>query len=183
MKALVDLLKKIDTANKKILEIGCSSGYYSEVFNKADFNFIYEGCDYSEEFIKLAKERYPSINFKVGDATNLDYKDNQFDIVIFGCCILHIIDYQTAIKEAARVAKNYIIFHRTPIIHRKKTTYTTKTAYGTKMIEIFFNEEELLNLLSKSNLAVLNINTHSSFIVDDLDETVFMKSYLCKKIN
>jgi len=64
MRALINLLKKFDTNGKNLLEIGCSNGYYSEVLKKAGFNINYEGCDYSEKFIKLAKKRYPTINFK-----------------------------------------------------------------------------------------------------------------------
>ncbi len=182
MKAIVDLLKKINTNNKKVLEIGCSSGYYSEVFKKAGFNFTYEGCDYSEEFIKMAKQRYPEKEFKINDATDLNYTNNQFNIVISGCCILHIIDYKKAISETARTAKDYVIFHRTPVIHKKETTYAIKTAYGTEMVEIFFNEEEIINLFYKNSLSIISINTHSMFNVESLNEPVFMKSYLCKKI-
>jgi len=182
MKALIDLLKKIETKNKNLLEIGCSSGYYSEVIKRAGFDLNYEGCDYSAEFIKLAKERYPRINFKVSDATNLDYQDNQFDIVISGCCLLHIIDYELAIKEVARVAKNFVIFHRTPIISKNQMVFAEKIGYGVKMLEIFFNENELKELFKKYGLKIQDENTHTQFSVRKLDEPILMKSYLCQKI-
>ena len=67
----------------------------------------------------MAKQRYPEKEFKINDAADLNYTNNQFNIVISGCCILHIIDYKKAISETARTAKDYVIFHRTPIIHKK----------------------------------------------------------------
>jgi len=183
MKSLILLLKKIETKNKTLLEIGCSSGYYSEVLDKAGFDLKYEGCDYSEKFIKLAKERYPSLDFKVSDATCLDYKEKQFDIVISGCCLLHIINYEAAIEEAARVAKNYVIFHRTPVIQKNKTTFAEKTGYGVRMLEIFFNEEELKDLFKRYGLEILETDSHAQFSIKGLDEPILMKSYLCKKTN
>ena len=182
MKAAVDLLKKIKLDEKKLLEIGCSSGYYSEVFKRAELNIKYEGCDYSESFVSLAKKSYPNINFKVCDATSLKYNNEQFDIVISGCCILHIIDYQKAIAEAVRVSSKYVIFHRTPTLHNNKTTYLTKTGYGVEMLEIFFNENELIDLFNKNNLTIKHINTHAQLNVDGINEPILMKSYLCEKI-
>ena len=181
MKAMVDLLSKVETNNKNLLEIGCSSGYYSEIFKKAGLNIGYEGCDYSPAFIKLAKKKYPDINFKICDATTLEYNDNQFDIVVSGCCILHIIDYPKVIAETARVSRQYTLFHRTPVLHKNKTTFLTKTGYNTKMLEIFFNEEELTNLFLKNNLTIKIINTHAQFPVKGISEPVYMKSYLCEK--
>lgn len=164
--ALISLMKKIQpSANTSVLEIGCSTGYYSEVLSKADFQMQYQGCDYSEEFIKTARAIYPMIIFKVEDATRLNYADNEFDIAISGCCLLHIIDYSLAIAEAARVAKNCVIFHRTPVIHKRSTIYCKKLGYDIEMLEIIFNEEELLDLFTKNHLAVIGVNTHASHII------------------
>ncbi|PIR44388.1 hypothetical protein COV23_00130, partial [Candidatus Wolfebacteria bacterium CG10_big_fil_rev_8_21_14_0_10_31_9] len=177
----VDLIKKIKLKNPSILEIGCSSGYYNEVFKLSGLEVQYEGCDYSEEFIKLAKNLYPKINFKVSDALNLDYADKSFDVVFSSSVILHIKDYKQAIKEAIRVSKNYIIFHRSPIIHLNNTIYTIKKGYGIDMMEVFLNEEEFIDILNNNGVKILSINTHGQFSVDGLNEPVFMKSYLCIK--
>lgn len=181
MNDLVKMVGAIRLINPSVLEIGCSSGYYSEIFERAGINVQYEGCDYSSKFIKLARKLYPRVKFKIEDATSLDYQDNSFDIVISGCCILHILDYQKAIKESARVARDFVIFHRTPVVHLSKTVFTQKVGYGVDMIEIFFNETELLNLFHRNNLYVKDIKTHDQFAVKGLDESVFMKNYLLEK--
>jgi len=182
MKVIVDLIKKIKLKEPSILEIGCSTGYYSEVFKRAGLSIKYEGCDYSPSFIEIAKQKYPDIKFKLADATKLDYQDKQFDIVISGCCILHIIDYAIAISEAIRVAKKFVIFHRTPVIRLNKTSFTKKMGYGTEMIEILFNEQELTNLFRKNNLTITDTTDFANFSIEGLNEPIHIKSYLCQKI-
>jgi len=141
---------------KSLLEIGCSSGYYSEVFVIAGLDVNYVGCDYSEEFIHLALDRYSGIKFDVQDATALDYQDASFDIVVSGCCLLHIPNYLTAILEAIRVSRDYVILHRTPILSKINTTYYKKIAYGVESIEIHFNEKEIIEFCLSNGLMLID---------------------------
>jgi len=60
---------------------------------------------------------YPAIRFDVEDATRLRYNSDSFDIVVSGCCLLHISEYEKAIAEAARVSREFVVFHRTPVLH------------------------------------------------------------------
>lgn len=141
---------------RSLLEIGCSSGYYSEVFAIAGLDVNYLGCDYSEEFIHLAKNSYPGIKFDIQDATALAYEDASFDIVVSGCCLLHIPEYLTAILEAIRVSREYVILHRTPILSEKNTTYYKKFAYGVESIEIHFNEKEIIDFCHANGLLLID---------------------------
>lgn len=181
--SLLALLRLVPAQHPRVLEVGCSSGYYSEVLRRANYGGTYEGCDYSESFINLARERYPQTAFRVEDATALTYADESFDIVISGCCILHIIDYPKAIAESARVASSYVIFHRTPTLHQHPTAFLTKRAYDTDMLEIFFNEEELFDHFRAAGLSVVGVRTiavaHRN--IKGLSEPVCITSYLCKK--
>ncbi len=147
--AAVDL-----STDATLLEIGCSSGYYSEVLKVAGKTLRYEGCDYSESFITLARTLYPDVPFAVEDATRLTYPDQRFDVVVSGCCLLHIPEYGAAIAEAARIAKHYVIFHRTPVVYGQATRYFRKQAYGVETVEIHFAEDELLKLFSQNGLTL-----------------------------
>lgn len=183
MQALVEQIKLVTKPKDKVLEIGCSSGYNSEVLGLAKVDIDYTGCDYSPAFIKLAKELYPQVPFAVCDATALPYQDNQFDLAISGCCILHILDYPKAIQETARVSKRYAIFSRTPVIHLQPTTYTKKTGYGIPMVEIIFNETELIRLFRQSGLHVIDSITFGSGPhVPGRSEVTYSKTYLCEKV-
>ena len=180
---LVDILKDSiqGLSGKTILEIGCSSGYYSQVLKIKGIDAEYHGCDFSAAFIELAKNLHPGIDFQVQNACALGYPDRSFDIVVSGCCLLHILDYPKAIKETARTAKEYAVFHRTPILHKKQTTYYVKTAYGIKMFEIHFNERELLRLMRENNLRVTDIITYNASIEESIGDFYAYKTYFCQK--
>ncbi|MBI4407194.1 MAG: methyltransferase domain-containing protein [Candidatus Kerfeldbacteria bacterium] len=183
MQALIDQMKLLALTKPTVLEIGCSSGYYNEILQLAGVDMQYTGCDYSSAFIDLAKQFYPSLPFDVCDATALPYQDQQFDIAISGCCILHILDYPKAIQETARVSKRYAVFSRTPVIHLAPTTYTKKMGYGVPMIEIIFNETELLRFFHAAGLRVIDIITFGKGPhLPGSKESTFSKTYLCEKV-
>lgn len=138
---------------KTLLDVGASSGYYHEVLKIAGYAFDYTAVDFSENFKALAGELYPGLKFDIGDARHLPYKDNAFDIVLSGCCMLHILDYDKVISETARVARHYAIFSKTPLAD--KTTYFEKTAYGIPCLEIHFEEAELFRLFKASGLKLI----------------------------
>lgn len=162
-----------------VLEIGCSSGYYSEVLSIAGIELSYNGCDYSPAFIKMAKEHYPNLQFEVADACALAYESSAFDIVISGCCLLHIPEYEVAIAETARVAKKYAIFHRTPILLDEPTRHYKKQAYGVDTVEIHFNETELLALFEQHGLRLMHSLTLSEDVVDGARTAG--RTYICEK--
>jgi len=165
---------------RSVLEIGCSSGFYSEVLEIAGLPLCYCGCDYAPAFIKMARARYPNVRFDVADACSLTYSDAEFDIVISGCCLLHIPEYALAVAETARVAKRYAIFHRTPVLLEQPTRHFKKRAYGVETIEIHFNETEFIQLLTKHGLRQLNTITYSEDIVDGIRSAG--KTYVCEKL-
>ena len=134
-------------ATPRLLEVGCGSGYYSEVLATLLAGGVrYTGIDYSDAMIARARTRYPSAAFEVADATRLPYADDAFDIVFNGVSLMHIIDYQAAIREAARVAARYCIFHTVPVFDDHPTKFLSKYAYGAPVIEIVFGKPELMKL-------------------------------------
>ena len=132
-----------------------SSGYNSEVVASIFPNAEYTGCDTSPSFIKLASEKYPQHKFCREDAVSLSYASKSFDLVISGCVILHIADYKSAIDEAIRVSKKYIIFHRTPVLVKSRETWFLKKAYGVETLEIHFNEGDILNYIREKGARLI----------------------------
>lgn len=170
--------------NASLLEIGCSSGFYSEVFDIAGMKLQYTGYDYSAAFIRLAKDKYPDIPFSVNDATDLDCADETFDVVVSGCCLLHIPEYKSAIKESVRVSKQYVIFHRTPVVWGMPEQWYRKYAYGVETVEIHFNEQDFLELLKINHLEILQAFTFSEEF-EDGNRSVgrAVRTYVCEKLN
>ena len=178
---LVDLLRPLaaQQPGAALLEVGCSSGYYADVLAARGLDLRYIGCDFSSAFIELARHYHPELRFDVADATALRYADSEFDIVLSGCCLLHIPDYARAIAETARVARRHAVFHRTPVLAKHATRYFTKSAYGVKTVEIHFSERELVSLFAAHGLSVIGIESIST---DWRDGDAFaMKTYLCEK--
>lgn len=170
-----------DVRGMSVLEVGCSSGFYSEVFEIAGLGVSYAGCDYSDAFIELARQKYPALRFDVEDATALKYGENAFDIVISGCCLLHIPEYEVAVAETARVACRYAIFHRTPVVLGQPNVYYRKQAYGVETVEIHFNEPQFLKLLDRQGLELIATYTLDEFVQNGVDSA--NRTYVCKKID
>jgi ubiquinone/menaquinone biosynthesis C-methylase UbiE len=137
----------------RLIEVGCGSGYYSEVLaTLVPGGVQYTGIDYSEAMISRARAHYPSPAFEVADATRLPYANGAFDIVFNGVSLMHIVDYQAAIREATRVAAHYCILHTVPVFDDYRTTFLTKYAYGAPVVEIVFGKQELMSLCDEAGL-------------------------------
>lgn len=74
-----------------ILDIGCGNGRLYEIFKVK--NIKYTGIDNCALLIKFAQEKHPEVNFQVGEALNLKFEDNKFDMV-FAIAFLHQIPSQ-----------------------------------------------------------------------------------------
>lgn len=95
-----------------ILDIGCGAGRTTINLYKRGYKNII-GLDLSTSLIAYAnnyiKENNMNINFVVGDATELEYPENAFDVVIFSFngmqCIPGKKNRDNVLKEVYRVLK------------------------------------------------------------------------------
>ena len=179
----VEAIKDLQIGEKdfSLLEVGCASGFYSEVFDIAGIKARYVGCDYSSVLIDSAKKAYPEIQFDIEDATRLSYQDGSFDVVISGCCLLHIPEYEVAIAETARVASQYAIFHRTPVVvDAAENSHFKKKAYGVDVVEIHFGEQKFLKTLHDNGFRLISTRTINEMTVDT--ENIAVRTYVCEKL-
>src|SRR5262245_17755789 len=87
-----EAIRSVGLESPSILEVGCGSGYYSEILSHVlRYPVRYVGLDYSETMICLARERYAHLSFLVADATALPFTDGSFDIVLNGVSLMHIL--------------------------------------------------------------------------------------------
>ncbi len=88
--------------NKKILEIGCSTGYnIKELSNKFAPGNRFMGLDNSEYFVK----NKVFDNVILGDANKLSFKENSFDYILCLDVIEHIEDDVKVMKEIHKILK------------------------------------------------------------------------------
>lgn len=93
----------------KVIDIGCGDGSNVAFFRSKGVNAV--GVDISEKLIKRGKERDPQLQDVIfeGDALNLQFQDNTFDIAVMIGILHHIhsrSDQHLAIREALRVVQN-----------------------------------------------------------------------------
>jgi hypothetical protein len=94
---------------------------------------------------------------------------------------MHVPKYTQAIKESARVTKHFCIFHRTPVVSTTNTTFLSKYAYGVEVVELVFNESELINLFQRLGLELETTIILDQYHLDGISEEIFMKTYVCRK--
>lgn len=71
-----------------VLDLGCGSGYKTKYIKEKGYDV--EGCDFSEEMIKISKKNFPGIIFEVFDIYDLDKLDKKFDGIFCQAVLLHI---------------------------------------------------------------------------------------------
>lgn len=125
---------------KKILDLGCGTGYGSKELIKLGAGEV-TGIDISREAIKFAISNFQTksdarihkLTFQVGDVTRLPFLNNSFDVIISFEVIEHIQNYLIYLQEAFRVLRDggYFIFstpnrlqyrHSTSHFHFKEFT-------------------------------------------------------------
>lgn len=122
---LFELVSFFSFRNKKVLELGCGAGYDAYEFckNGAD----YTGIDIAPENPERTKKHLRFYgympNVLVGDAEDLSFKDDKFDIVFSNGVLHHTPDIKKAFQEALRVLKRgggefwVIVYHKNSIFY------------------------------------------------------------------
>ncbi len=165
-----------------LLDVGCGSGYYSEVFAcLLDEAVDYTGSDFSAAMIRRAQARYPALRFEVGDGTALPFSDAAFDVVMLGTSLMHMPRYEAAIAQARRVSKRWCLFHTVPVLRKRATTFLRHEAYGGSLVELVFNEAELRSCFVAAGLVLRREFPSIPYDLSAvLGEATTTKSYLCE---
>lgn len=93
---------------KLLLDLACGDGFDANQYSNQ--GAIVAGIDASEAMVRIAKQKYPHIDFKVSLAEELPYKNESFDIVTSKYAIMTSADMQPIFAEVNRVLKPNGIF-------------------------------------------------------------------------
>src|SRR5262245_34573534 len=91
--------------NLVLLDVGCSTGIMTNLlsnkFQRTD------GIDSDVDGVVFAQKKFArsNLSFVVGDAMNLDFSDNSFDVVNCSHIYEHVPDSQRLMSEICRVLK------------------------------------------------------------------------------
>lgn len=117
-------LEKFDTYRKlkkyshfknsyyKILDVGSGEGSVLSYISKGKDHNNYYGIDISALALKLAKEKYPKMNFSKVNSEKIPFNNNEFDLTYTTYTLEHLINPTITINEMIRITKNngYCVF-------------------------------------------------------------------------
>ena len=107
------LFNPIKKHNGSILEVGCGKGTLSDYIHTMGRSIVSLDIDGLE--LAKAKQTYPHLKLIQGDAQNLPFSDNSFDILISIENFEHLPDVDQHLFEVKRVLKpNGILLIKTP---------------------------------------------------------------------
>jgi demethylmenaquinone methyltransferase / 2-methoxy-6-polyprenyl-1,4-benzoquinol methylase len=91
------------SARMKILDIAAGTGSSSRPLADAGANVI--PMDFSAGMLEAGRARHPDLPFTQGDALNLPFKENEFDVTTVSFGLRNTADTKKALQEALRVTK------------------------------------------------------------------------------
>lgn len=101
------IVEKYFVRPARIFDLGCGTGRTTFPLKQQGFDVV--GIDLSKEMIGFAKRKYPSVDFRVMNACQLEFLDESFDYVFFSLngldCIVPYEKRLACLKEIHRVLK------------------------------------------------------------------------------
>ena len=97
---------------ESVLDVGCGAGVSYEVLMSAGPASGYVGVDSSEPSIEIARELYPTGDFRVGNGTALttQFAAESFDVVIVRHVLEHLPGFELAMDQATAVSRRLAVF-------------------------------------------------------------------------
>ncbi|HET7853370.1 MAG TPA: methyltransferase domain-containing protein [Candidatus Methylomirabilis sp.] len=89
------------TTGVRLLDVATGPGYAAAAAAERGAKVI--GIDFAPAMVAEARQRYPTVDFREGDAEDLPFPEASFDAVIMNFGLLHLARPERALAEAHRV--------------------------------------------------------------------------------
>jgi ubiquinone/menaquinone biosynthesis C-methylase UbiE len=139
-----------------ILELGCGTG-----------DLLYAlrpkrgvGIDFSSEMVRIAKERYPNLEFRMADMEKIEGWEETFDVLIMSDVVGHLMDIEETFRQLhifcrpdTRIIISYYNFLWEPVLKMGEML-------GLKMPQHYQNwlsSNDICNLLSLAHFQVIKL--------------------------
>lgn len=165
---LINVLKKINYKNEKVLDIGCGAG--TMTFYLAQKAKYVTGIDISEKAIKSAKESKQKINLKNINFQQMDFPrelpKGKYDFVYFSEVIEHIKDDEIALRSIHNLLNpKGILFLTTPSRNAPLHKLGLTRKFDKKVGHIKrYSIDELLYKLANENFEVIKVYEKESLL-------------------
>lgn len=118
-KSIEELLEKIEAVPEKILEAGCGEGEVTSHLRNLYPQTEIDAFDISEKVITEAIEKYPNINFYVGNIYSMEVRKPKeekmyslsegYSLVVCSEVLEHLEEPATALAEIKRLGTGYVL--------------------------------------------------------------------------
>ena len=165
---LKNLLDKIPTTEKSLLDVGCGAAELSRVFPE----YFYFGADLENTIKDVSMVMHPDANFIIFDVYESPQSCNfiaEYDIVVMNAFI-DVMQYPIkALENILMNAKKYVIIHRQEVDNNGSTRVVTNPSYGGFTYHSIINCNEFNKILEKYNFKILSTqdlyNNSKSFLL------------------
>ncbi|MBI4524778.1 MAG: methyltransferase domain-containing protein [Deltaproteobacteria bacterium] len=87
----------------RLLDVATGPGYVAAAAGRRGAAVI--GIDFSAPMVAEGRKKFPSVEFRVGDAEALSFSEESFDAVVMNFGMLHLAHPEQALAEAHRVLR------------------------------------------------------------------------------
>lgn len=90
-------------SGKKVLDIGCGSGRSTALIDGT--GAVVVGVDAAQGMVDYAKRTFEGIDFRVGGIEDLEFQDDEFDVIFAANSVQYAADLDVALGELRRVCR------------------------------------------------------------------------------
>jgi demethylmenaquinone methyltransferase / 2-methoxy-6-polyprenyl-1,4-benzoquinol methylase len=185
-----DTMKRISVKpGDNCLDVCCGTGEWTfALAEAAGKSGNVTGLDFSENMLKVGREKLkkrslPNIAFIHGNAMELPFGDNSFDVVTIGFGLRNVPDYFQALKEMSRVVKpggrvvcletshptvpifkqvfKFYFTYIMPVFGKLFAKSYQEYSWLQESTEAFLTKEELKDLFQKSGLTEVEVKSYA----------------------
>lgn len=154
---------------RSILDVGTGTGRAALLLARGGAKVT--AVDASEQMLAVARHRAAeqsvTVNFMLGDAHKLDFRDRSFDIAVSLRVLMHAPDWRQCIAELCRVSERLVIFDypsatSAALIHAL-TRRVVRAAGGRTEAYRVFTDRTIAKALDRSGFRVRSV--HRQFVL------------------
>ena len=143
--------------NSKILDIGCGRGMTTAMIKKIIPSSEVIGIDLQKFSSWDIYQEHNDVKYFIGDATDLKFKNEEFDVIVSFGVIEHVTSDQKFIKENLRVLKKEGVGFILNIPNRYSINEFLAQKIGIWSHEIKYNKSEIEALLKSNGIKMFAI--------------------------
>lgn len=102
---LIDIFVRLSALPRgaRIADLGCGSGVFTNILQQRGYRCT--GVDLSPTLIRIAREKFPGVEFIEGDIEHLPFADASFDGVLLAGVVHHFTERSHCVAEIRRILR------------------------------------------------------------------------------